>query len=153
MPLRYVSSESSILHFYFYFQFSYRNVTPSSLFLRNVQSTRDEFIERVKRHYVSEVQQQIGSLLVHLSFLGGLSLGGSKDLFAEPSKSVVRVSTKAAETKFHYTYPCLPSAFPSVLTSLESEPFRPRLQQPERVRQGCQLSPLLRPELESAQRA
>jgi hypothetical protein len=71
----------------------------SGLFLRNALSTREEFVEQVKRHYAGQVQQQIGRLLGHLSVLGAplsfvTSLGSSvQDLFSEPSKSVVRVGS------------------------------------------------------------
>ena len=69
----------------------------SALFVRNTLSTREEFVERVKRHYAGEVQQQIGKLLGHLSVLGAplsfvTGLGSSSsDLFRESARSVVRV--------------------------------------------------------------
>jgi hypothetical protein len=72
-------------------------VVNSSLFVRNTVSTREEFVERVKRHYAGEVQQQMGKLLGHLSVLGaplsfitglGSSGSSSSDFLSE---NVVRV--------------------------------------------------------------
>lgn len=81
----------------------------SALFVRNTLSTREEFVERVKRHYAGEVQQQIGKLLGHLSVLGAplsfvTGLGSStSDLFRESARSVVRVRSLMPSSGMTFT--------------------------------------------------